>query len=74
MKVKIKDCTFKQFMSYANRCAANGKWSYKDAALCLYIIEKVLSIKPLLRRKKKREAYFEEFKLAYLNLETEIEI
>ena len=74
MKVKIKDCTFKQFMSYANRCAANGEWSYLDATLSLYIIEKVLSIKPLFRRKKIRKAYFEEFKLAYLNLETEIEI
>ena len=74
MKVKIKDCTFKQFMSYANRCAANGEWSYAEATLSLYIIKKVLSIKPLFRRKKIREAYFEEFKLAYLNLETEIEI
>ena len=44
------------------------------SAVSLYIIEKVLSIKPFFRRKKKREAYFEELKLAYLNLETEIEI
>ena len=74
MKKQIKDVTFEEFIRWCNRRACDGQWSYQVAIICLEVVNKVTSVKPLFGKKKKREKKWNEIKGEYFVLETEIEV
>ena len=73
-KRKIKDVSFKEFVDWANRRAADGQWSLADAMVCTASVTEIYGIKPLFGRKKKREEAWEVMKKERFNLDAEIEL
>ena len=74
MKMKIKDCTFKEFTGWANARACDGRWSMLDAMNSISVISMVYEVKPLFFRGRVREALWRKLRDQYLNMEAEIEI
>ena len=73
-KVKIKDCTFKDFSEWCNARACDGAWNLNDAMTSTAICTKVYAIKPIFGKKKAREEKWESLRDKFLNLEMEIEV
>ena len=73
-KKRIGDCSFKEFMSYCNDRACDGRWSLNMAVVSIRAVNHVQSVKPLFGRKKAREKKWEEIRKEYFNLDAEIEV
>lgn len=74
MKKRIDNCTFKEFIDWANQRACDGGWDMRTAMVCIKAINEVLDVKPIFRRKKAREKKWEEIRKIYFNPDAEIDI
>lgn len=74
MKKEMKDVTFDEFSEWANRRACDGQWSMLTAMVSSAAILEVMKVKPLFRRKKKREEAWEKVKAENFILDAEIDI
>lgn len=73
-KIKIKDCTFKDFSKWCNARACDGAWGLADAMTSATICTKVCETKPIFFRKKARQKKWESLRNEFLDLEAEIEV
>lgn len=74
MVKKVKDITFKEFISWANDRACDGAWSRYTAVVCIEAINEVQAVKPLFGKNRAREKKWQEIKGEYFNLEAELKI
>lgn len=67
-KKKIKDVTFEEINTWANRRACDGQWSMETAMVVIHCINEVN------KHFFKKEKHWEDIKKQHFNLEAEIEV
>ena len=73
-KKAIRDITFKEFVDWANKRAADGQWSLNTAMTSTLVISEIYNIKKLFGTNKAREKAWEEKKPNYFKLDAEIDV